>query len=77
MTIALRQLGLAQDVVKVECGDVASGCPIGAPGAVLTTRLLSAMKRDDVQAQRGEDGTGGTRVSPDARDDSPDWQNST
>ncbi|WP_458191437.1 hypothetical protein [Bradyrhizobium sp. UFLA05-153] len=51
-----RQLGLAQDVVNVECGAVAHGCPIGAPGAVLTTRLLCAMKRDNVQAQRGNAG---------------------
>ncbi|MFQ3452602.1 hypothetical protein PMN64_04645 [Bradyrhizobium sp. UFLA01-814] len=38
--------------MKVECGAVAHGCPIGAPGAVLTAHLLSAMKRDYAQAHR-------------------------
>ena len=36
----LRELGLAEDVVNVEGGAIAHGHPIGATGAMLTTRLL-------------------------------------
>lgn len=43
-----RELGLAEDIVNVEGGAIAHGHPIGATGAVLTTRLLHAMKRDGV-----------------------------
>ncbi len=43
-----RELGLAEDVVNVEGGAIAHGHPIGATGAVLTTRLLHSMKRDSV-----------------------------
>jgi acetyl-CoA C-acetyltransferase len=47
ITIAVhRELGLPEDVVNVEGGAVAHGHPIGASGAVLTTRLLHSMKRD-------------------------------
>ncbi len=41
-----RELGLAEDVVNVEGGAIAHGHPIGATGAVLTTRLLHSMMRD-------------------------------
>jgi acetyl-CoA C-acetyltransferase len=41
----LRQLELPEDIVNVEGGAIAHGHPIGASGAVLTTRLLHAMKR--------------------------------
>ena len=41
-----RELGLPEDIVNVEGGAVAHGHPIGATGAVLTTRLLHSMKRD-------------------------------
>lgn len=41
-----RELGFAEDVVNVEGGAIAHGHPIGATGAVLTTRLLHAMRRD-------------------------------
>ena len=41
-----RELGLAEDIVNVEGGAIAHGHPIGATGAVLTTRLLHSMKRD-------------------------------
>ena len=41
-----RELGLPEDIVNVEGGAVAHGHPIGATGAILTTRLLYAMKRD-------------------------------
>jgi acetyl-CoA C-acetyltransferase len=44
-----RALGLAEDVVNVEGGAIAHGHPIGATGAVLTTRLLHAMARDGVR----------------------------
>jgi acetyl-CoA C-acetyltransferase len=42
---AVRKLSLAEDVVNVEGGAVAHGHPIGATGAVLTVRLLHAMRR--------------------------------
>lgn len=43
-----KDLGLPEDIVNVEGGAIAHGHPIGATGAVLTTRLLHAMKRDGV-----------------------------
>ena len=50
IVLALTQeLGLAEDIVNVEGGAIAHGHPIGATGAVLTTRLLHAMARDDVR----------------------------
>jgi acetyl-CoA C-acetyltransferase len=44
-----RGLGISEDVVNVEGGAVAHGHPIGATGAVLTTRLLHSMKRDGIK----------------------------
>jgi acetyl-CoA C-acetyltransferase len=44
-----RELGFAQDVVNVEGGAIAHGHPIGASGAVLTTRLLHSMRRDGLK----------------------------
>ncbi len=44
-----RELGLAEDVVNVEGGAIAHGHPIGATGAILTTRLLHSMKRDGLK----------------------------
>jgi acetyl-CoA C-acetyltransferase len=44
-----KDLGLDPDIVNVEGGAIAHGHPIGASGAVLTTRLLHSMKRDDVK----------------------------
>ena len=44
-----RELGLSEDVVNVEGGAIAHGHPIGATGAILTTRLLHAMKRDGLK----------------------------
>jgi acetyl-CoA C-acetyltransferase len=44
-----KDLGLNADVVNVEGGAIAHGRPIGASGAVLTTRLLHSMKRDGVK----------------------------
>ena len=50
ITIAVyRELGLAADIVNVEGGAIAHGHPIGASGAVLTTRLLHAMQRDNIR----------------------------
>jgi acetyl-CoA C-acetyltransferase len=45
----LRELGLSEDIVNVEGGAIAHGHPIGATGAVLTTRLLHAMRRDGLK----------------------------
>jgi len=42
----LREIGFAEDIVNVEGGAIAHGHPIGASGAVLTTRLMHSMKRD-------------------------------
>jgi acetyl-CoA C-acetyltransferase len=44
-----RDLGLPEDVVNVEGGAIAHGHPIGASGAVLTTRILHSMQRDGVK----------------------------
>ncbi len=44
-----RELGLAEDIVNVEGGAIAHGHPIGATGAILTTRLLHSMQRDRVR----------------------------
>ena len=43
------ELGLSEDIVNVEGGAIAHGHPIGATGAILTTRLLHAMKRDGLE----------------------------
>jgi len=45
----LRELGLPEDIVNVDGGAIAHGHPIGATGAVLTTRLLHAMKRNGLK----------------------------
>ena len=45
----IHELDLAEDGVNVEGGAIAHGHPIGATGAVLTTRLLHAMERDGVR----------------------------
>ena len=45
----LRELGLPEDIVNVEGGAIAHGHPIGATGAVLTTRLLHSMARDGLR----------------------------
>ncbi len=44
-----RELGLAEDTVNVDGGSIAHGHPIGATGAILTTRLLHSMRRDGVR----------------------------
>jgi acetyl-CoA C-acetyltransferase len=45
----IRELGLSPDIVNVEGGAIAHGHPIGATGAVLTTRLLHSMRRDGLK----------------------------
>lgn len=47
----LRELGFAEDVVNPDGGAIAHGHPIGASGAILTTKLLHAMARGE--ARRG------------------------
>jgi acetyl-CoA C-acetyltransferase len=44
-----RELGLAEDIINVEGGAIAHGHPIGATGAVLTTRLIHSMRRDGLK----------------------------
>ncbi len=45
----MKDLGLPDDIVNVEGGAIAHGHPIGASGAVLTTRILHSMLRDGVK----------------------------
>lgn len=45
----IQELGLPEDIVNVEGGAIAHGHPIGATGAVLATRLLHSMRRDDIR----------------------------
>jgi acetyl-CoA C-acetyltransferase len=45
----LRELQLPEDIVNVDGGAIALGHPIGATGAVLTTRLLHSMRRDGLR----------------------------
>lgn len=47
--IVARELGLDEERVNVEGGAVAHGHPIGATGAILTTRLLHAMQREGLK----------------------------
>ncbi len=42
------KIGLSEDIVNVEGGAIAHGHPIGATGAILTTRLMHSMARDDL-----------------------------
>ena len=44
-----KDLGLPEDIVNVEGGAIAHGHPIGATGAILTTRLLHSMRRDGIK----------------------------
>jgi acetyl-CoA C-acetyltransferase len=44
-----QELGLPEDIINVEGGAIAHGHPIGATGAVLTTRLIHSMRRDGVK----------------------------
>ncbi len=44
-----KDLGLSADVVNIEGGAIAHGHPIGASGALLTTRILHSMRRDGLK----------------------------
>jgi len=44
-----KELGLPEDIINVEGGAIAHGHPIGATGAVLTTRLVHSMRRDGLK----------------------------
>ncbi|WP_354678513.1 thiolase family protein, partial [Cupriavidus plantarum] len=43
------ELGIPHDIINVDGGAIAHGHPIGATGAVLTTRLLHAMADDGIR----------------------------
>ena len=45
----MRELGLPEDIVNVEGGAIAHGHPIGATGAVLTTRLVHSVRHDGLK----------------------------
>jgi acetyl-CoA C-acetyltransferase len=47
--VVVRELGLPEDIVNVEGDAIAHGHPIGATGAVLTTRLIHSMRRDGLK----------------------------
>jgi acetyl-CoA C-acetyltransferase len=47
--VVARELGFPEDIVNVEGGAVAHGHPIGATGAVLTTKLIHSMHRDGLK----------------------------
>lgn len=44
----MRDLAIPEDVVNVEGNSIAHGHPIGATGALQTTRLLHSMARDGI-----------------------------
>jgi acetyl-CoA C-acetyltransferase len=44
-----QELSLPEDIINVEGGAIAHGHPIGATGAVLTTRLIYSMRRDGLR----------------------------
>jgi acetyl-CoA C-acetyltransferase len=44
-----KELGIPEDIINVEGGAIAHGHPIGATGAVLTTRLLHSMRREGLK----------------------------
>ena len=45
----MRELGLSEAIVNVEGNSIAHGHPIGATGALQTTRLLHSMRRDGIR----------------------------
>ena len=47
--VVARKLGLSDEIVNVDGGAVAHGHPIGATGAVLTTKLIHSMRRDGLK----------------------------
>jgi len=47
--VVARELGFSEDLVNVEGGAIAHGHPIGATGAVLTTKLIHSLRRDGLK----------------------------
>jgi acetyl-CoA C-acetyltransferase len=47
--VVTRELAFPEDIVNVEGGAVAHGHPIGATGAILTTKLIHSMRRDGLK----------------------------
>jgi acetyl-CoA C-acetyltransferase len=47
--VVARELGFPEGIVNVEGGAVAHGHPIGATGAILTTKLIHSMRRDGLK----------------------------
>ena len=47
--VVTRELGFSDHIVNVEGGAVAHGHPIGATGAILTTKLIHSMRRDGLK----------------------------
>jgi acetyl-CoA C-acetyltransferase len=45
----IRELGFPEEKTNVEGGAIAHGHPIGATGAILTTRLLHSMQQDSLK----------------------------
>lgn len=45
----IRELVFPEEKTNVEGGAIAHGHPIGATGAILTTRLLHSMQRDSLK----------------------------
>ena len=47
--VVAKELGFSEEIVNVEGGAVAHGHPIGATGAILTTKLIHSMRRDGLK----------------------------
>jgi acetyl-CoA C-acetyltransferase len=47
--VVTRELGFPEDIVNVEGGAIAHGHPIGATGAILTTKLIHSLRRDGLK----------------------------
>src|SRR5271163_4069016 len=47
--VVARELGFSEDLVNIEGGAIAHGHPIGATGAVLTTKLIHSLRRDGLK----------------------------
>ena len=58
-----KDLGLDANIVNVEGGAIAHGHPIGASGAVLTTRLLHSMQRDGLKKESSRSALAAARES--------------
>jgi acetyl-CoA C-acetyltransferase len=47
--VVARELGFSEELVNIEGGAIAHGHPIGATGAVLTTKLIHSLRRDGLK----------------------------